>query len=304
MGETVVKVLVTGGGGYLGTVLVRELQLQRYVDLELDYTRVVDRFSWGTQALAALAEGTDGFEVVAGSITDPSVLDQALVDMDAVVHLAGIVGYPACDADPDDAEQTNVEGTRLLCDRMGSRRLIFGSTGSSYGKVEGICTEQTPISPLTRYGRTKAQGEAYVKAAGGVSLRFATLYGLSPRMRWDLLPHNFAQKGVQGEIRVFDGDARRTFLHVEDAARAIVFALTTDLPDPVYNVGSEAYNLTKREVAQKVQALTGCRIVPCDGQDLDARDYEVSYAAIRQAGWQAIYPFDLSPIVQWARVWR
>ena len=288
------NVLVTGGGGYLGTVLIRQLWRAHH------RVRVLDRFSWGTQPLASLG----AIEVVSGSITDPVTLATALEGTEAVVHLAAVVGYPACDADPDDAEQTNVTGTQMLCERIDGRKLVFASTGSTYGKVEGICTEQTPISPLTRYGRTKATGERFVREAGGVSLRFATLYGLSPRMRWDLLPHAFAQKGIGGEIRVFDGDARRTFLHVEDAARAIVFALTTNLPDPVYNVGSEAFNLTKHEVAHKVQELTGCRIVPCDGQDLDARDYEVSYAAIRKAGWSAIYPFDLSPIVQWARVWR
>ena len=300
------NVLVTGGGGYLGTVLVRRLSQSALSQAEfedpIDPVRILDRFSWGTQSLAAIGWPV---KVMAGSVTDPSAIDRALDGIEAVVHLAAIVGYPACDADPDDAEQTNIEGTRLLCERLDGRKLVFASTGSTYGKVEGICTERTPISPLTRYGRTKALGERLVREAGGVSLRFATLYGLSPRMRWDLLPHAFAQKAISGEIRVFDGDARRTFLHVEDAARAIEFALGTDLADPVYNVGCEAFNLTKREVAMKVQKLTGCRIVACDGHDPDARDYEVSYAAIRKAGWTgAIFPFDLSPIVQWARVWR
>lgn len=287
------KVLVTGGGGYIGTVLVRLLSKMHHS------VRVLDRFSWGTQALASVLPEAD---VIAGSVTDPQTVEHAMRGMDAVVHLAAVVGYPACDANPTDAEQTNVAGTRLVCELSGTRRLIFASTGSTYGKVTGICTEQTPISPLTLYGRTKADGEALVRAAGGISLRFATLYGLSPRMRWDLLPHTFAQDGLRGEIRVFEGHVRRTFLHVEDAARAIAWVLETPA-DPVCNVGDEAFNLTKLDIARAVQSLTQCQIRNGDGHDPDARDYAVSYAAIRKTGWQPLYHFDLRPIVDWARVW-
>jgi nucleoside-diphosphate-sugar epimerase len=291
------KILITGGGGYLGTVVTRLLA-------EIHSVRVLDRFSWGTQALASLEIPPDTLEMVAGDLADPDVAETALHGIDAVVHLAAVVGYPACDADPEDAERTNVEGTARLCEALGGRPLLFASTGSTYGAATDICTEESPLSPLTRYGRTKRAGEHLVLDAGGVVLRFATLFGLSPRMRWDLLPHDFARRGIAGEIRVFDGHARRTFLHVEDAASAVEFLLNRYSAGSVYNIGSETLNLTKQHVAEHVQRLTGCALSATDGHDLDGRDYAVSYAKIRALGWQPLIPFDLTEIVSWARVWR
>ena len=292
------KILITGGGGYLGTVLVRRLLPDHDVT-------VLDRFSWGTQPLTSVA--TTGLQVYAGSVADPQAVEQAIRGQDVVVHLAGIVGYPACDANPADADATNVEGTRLVCALAHTFDLpvIFASTGSTYGKVEGEATEDTPVSPLTRYGRNKAEGERLVLAVGGTVLRFATLYGLSPRMRWDLLPNTFARLGVQGELRVYDPEARRTFLHVEDAAEALCMVLDSPLPTGVYNVGDPAQNLSKHAVARAVRRLTGCTLLPMDGHDPDERDYTVNYDKFRAAiGWFAQYPFDLTDVVQFARVWR
>lgn len=293
------RILVTGGGGFLGCVLVRQLLAASH-----NTVTVLDRFSWGTQPLASVTSST--LRVIAGDIRDAYTVQSACEGQETVIHLAGIVGYPACDADPADADSTNVEGTWILCQEATRRQipLLFASTGSTYGKVQGAATEATPVSPLTRYGRNKAEAEKLVLAAGGTVLRLATLYGLSPRMRWDLLPNTFAKLGVAGEIPVFDGRARRTFLPVEDAASAFRWAVKQEIPAGVYNVGRSAQNLTKLEVAQHVQTLTGCTITAREGHDPDERDYAVNYDKFAATGWKPTQGFSLHDVVAFARVWR
>lgn len=302
------RILITGGGGYLGCVLVRHL---------LQTTRhslvILDRFDWGVQPLvSAIGAQKDRVVVHRADVRDPSNLWEALIGcVDAIIHLAAIVGYPACDAAPQDADTTNVEGTGRCClysDRIGGCPVIFASTGSTYGKVSGLATEETPISPLTRYGRTKALAERIVLDHGGVALRLATLYGLSPRMRWDLLVHDFCRRAVEdGELRVYEPHARRTFLHVEDAADAFAHAVEGRLAPGVWNIGHASGNLTKSQLAELVSLETGCRVTEIEGADPDQRDYAVSY--------QKVYPYwqpdearglgkTVPGLVQVARVWE
>lgn len=298
------RVLITGGAGYLGTVLVRDL-----LTLTAYQVRVLDRFSFGTQPICSVATSS-ALEVYAGDIRSAWDLDKALHQVDAIIHLAAIVGYPACDADPEDADTTNVDGTRLLCEQADGRPILFASTGSCYGTHAGLADESTPISPLTRYGRTKAEGERLVLDVGGIVLRFATLYGLSPRMRWDLLPNDFAKRGVQQhELRVYDPQARRPFLHVEDAATALRYLLAAarhaTAPTGIYNIGCDTLNLTKEAVAQEVERLTHCTVTTVEGTDPDGRDYAASYEKIQRLGWQPWHPtFRLDQVVEMAKVWR
>lgn len=304
------KVCVTGGGGYLGTTLVRALIDARHK------VSVIDRFDWGTQPLlSAVARSHRQVEVHAGDINNPQVLADAVKGCDAVIHLAGIVGYPACDADPVEADCTNVEGTRKVCSAAAGRLLFFASTGSTYGKVEGrLALESHSVSPLTHYGRDKAAAEALVNRVGGVSFRLATLYGTSCRMRWDLLPHDFARAAaLTGVISLYQGSARRTFLHVKDAAQAFVLALKGGLPSGVYNVGRTHGNVTKLDVARVVQGLTDCQVVEAQGEDPDQRDYAVGFGKICEAlpKWalplppeEQLLPGALEEVVQWARCWK
>lgn len=297
------KILITGAGGYLGTVLVRRLLATTDWDLV-----VLDRFSWGTQPPASVLTPATASRVSIMAVDLPLAAPLSLGGIDAVIHLAGIVGYPACDADPTDAARSNVHATHQLC-RAATEGcpLVFASTGSCYGKVTGLATEATPLSPLTSYGRQKAEAERFVRAAGGVCLRLATLYGCSPRMRWDLLPHDFARRAAHDRtLDLYEPEARRTFLHVEDAASAFQHALT--LPSGVYNVGDETQNYTKREVAELVSAETGCTITAGEGADADGRDYAVSFEKIRATGWhpsaETTLPKTLPTIVELARIWR
>jgi nucleoside-diphosphate-sugar epimerase len=278
------RVCITGGGGYLGSMVTRTL-----LRAGMSVT-VLERFDHGTKPLADAVRGIGVVRIVRGDVADPRVTAEAVKDCAAIIHLAGIVGYPACDADPAEAERTNVEGTRVVCQHAAGRLLLFASTGSTYGTLTtGLATEDLPVSPLTRYGRTKAAGEALVAAAGGMSLRLATLFGVSTRMRWDLLPHDFTRRAVRDRvIPLYEGHARRTFLHVEDAALAFVAALSGNLPPgEVFNVGRSWLNYTKREVADMAVAavqsamplLTPC-VVDIPGADPDQRNYDVGFAKI------------------------
>jgi nucleoside-diphosphate-sugar epimerase len=304
------RVCVTGGGGYLGTTLVRALIDARHT------VTVLDRFDWGTQPLlSAVGRSSKQVTVYRGEIHHAGLLADALDGADAVIHLAGIVGYPACDANPIEADRTNVEGTRAVCAAVAGRPLFFASTGSTYGKLEGrIALERHPVCPLTRYGRNKAEAEALVARVGGVTFRLATLFGTSPRMRWDLLPHDFARSAATtGRIDLYEGHARRTFLHVKDAANAFVLGLRAGLPSGVYNVGRTLGNVTKLDVARVVEGLTGCQIAEMLGSDPDQRDYAVGFGKIRDAlpKWaiplppkEQELPVALGDVVKWARCWR
>ncbi len=300
------RILITGGGGYLGTVLVRQLLAST-----THHLTILDRFDHGVQPLASLLTPDHTHQVTLrrGDVADGHAVEWATRGMDLIVHLAGIVGYPACDAHPQDAERTNVEGTAQVCSFLTSktRRIIFASTGSCYGKVETQADEETPVSPLTRYGRTKAEGEQIIRETGvGIVLRFATLYGLSPRMRWDLLPNDFVRSGVRGSIQLFEPDARRTFLHVEDAARAIKWAIDGELLPGVWNVGDDAQNWTKFQLAQAVQSFTSCSLTTQDGYDPDQRNYAVSYHKITRAGFVPFHSLlgTLPGLVKVAKVWE
>lgn len=293
--------LITGAGGYLGTILTRQL-LSRGHDLVL-----LDRFDWGTQPLVSALIGYRAPAIISGDIRDESTVRAAISGVDAIIHLAAVVGYPACDAAPQDADTTNVEGTRLICRLAEGRPVIFACTGSCYGKIDGLANESTPINPLTRYGRTKAAAERIVIDSGGVSLRLATLFGLSYRMRWDLLVHDFCRHAARREpLHLFEGDASRTFLHVEDAAAA--FARFADLPIPgVWNIGASWQNLTKREVAEEVQWVRSFEVIEAEGHDPDARDYAVDYQKVGQLnGWSPTRTLSdaLPTILELAAVWR
>jgi nucleoside-diphosphate-sugar epimerase len=295
------RILITGGGGYLGTVLVRQL-----LTTTAHHLTILDRFSWGAQPLLSVLRPEDAarVQIIRGDVRDYRAVQEARDGAAVVVHLAGIVGYPACDADPQDADSTNVVGTQLVC--MKGPRVIFASTGSCYGKVEGEATEATALSPLTRYGRNKVEGERIVLDEGGTILRFATLFGLSPRMRWDLLPNDFCLRALQGPLTLYEADARRTFLHVEDAAEAIVWALDGRLSvHAVWNVGHASMNWSKRDLAHAVQGLTHCEIGEQDGQDQDKRDYAVNYDRIGSTGYtpQVSLHTTLGQLVTAARVW-
>lgn len=276
------KVLVTGGAGYLGSVLVPML-------LDDGHEVVVfDKLNFSVISILHYAV-SERVQIVVGDVRDTEALARAAEGCDAVVHLAAIVGFPACAADPTLAESTNLGGTRNVVEALDGRPMIFASTGSAYGAVDGVCTEDTPINPVSLYGHTKAEGERLSREKGAVALRFATVFGVAPRLRLDLLVNDFVYKAIhERSIVLYEGHFRRTFLHIKDAARAIVFALNNyaKMTGEAYNVGDESMNYTKRDIAQIIRQKVPYNLYEADiGHDQDQRDYAVSYEKIRKLGY-------------------
>lgn len=285
------KVVVTGGAGYVGSVLVPEL-----LDQGHDVV-VFDSLRYGGHALLPLFRHRS-FSFVKGDVCDADAVRSVVADCDAVIHLAAIVGYPACRKFPTDARQTNVTGVRTVVDSLSSSQaLIYASTGSNYGQLDEICTEDSPLNPLTLYGETKTEGEKIaLDAPQATALRFATAFGVSPRMRLDLLINDFVRMAVQDrQIIVYERHFRRSIVHVFDMARAIIFALShiDQMRGSPFNVGHESMNLTKADIAQRLRERVDFYLHFAEiGSDADQRDYEVSYERIRNLGFETTVSFD------------
>ncbi|MBA3488157.1 MAG: SDR family oxidoreductase [Longispora sp.] len=286
------RILVTGGAGYVGSTLVPMLLAAGHE------VRVLDSLRFGGHGLLGCAR-FPGFELVEGDIRNAAVVEAAVADVNAIVHLAAIVGYPACKKEPDLARTTNVDGTRnLLAARRPGQRFVLASTGSVYGAVpDYVCHEDTPRAPITLYGETKAEAERLVLDSGNaVALRYATAFGASPRMRVDLMPNDFTYQAVHNRsLILYEGGFKRTFVHVIDMARSIVFALDNwaNVVNDVYNIGHESMNFTKVELARKILDHVDYYLYFAEmGSDADKRDYEVSYSKIRAKGFDITVDLD------------
>lgn len=282
--DAMANVLITGGAGYVGAVVTGA-----FLDAGHRVT-VLDALASGGQGLLAYA-ASPRFRFLRGDVRDGCAVAGAVAGQDAIVHLAAVVGFGACNADPRRAESINVDGTRaLLAARAPGQLLLHASTGSVYGAVpEGLCHEALEPSPLSVYGRTKLEAERLALATGSaVAFRFATAFGMSPRMRVDLLVNGFVYAARRhGYVVIYDRAARRTFIHVRDMARAFLFALehAGAMAGQVYNCGSEALNLTKDEIAHLLrQRLSFEQFYGPVGGDEDQRDYAVSYARLAALG--------------------
>ncbi len=286
------SILITGGAGYIGSILTPML-----LDLGHRVT-LFDSMVYGALPLLGYSRNPN-LSIIKGDIRDRDALGKAMKEHDWVFHLAAIVGYPACAADPQLCISTNVEGTRNVVELMGKgQRLIFASTGSTYGKVEGVATEETPIAPLTLYGKSKRDGEMIVGESNRdyTILRFATVFGSSPRMRIDLLINDFVYQALHvRQIVLFEGYFRRTFLHSSDAAAVYPFAMQKfdQMRGNVYNVGDQAMNYTKRDVALKIKEYVDYYLHEAQvGTDPDQRNYAVDYGRLQSLGFRAKVDLD------------
>jgi len=298
------RILVTGGAGYVGSTLVPMLLEQGH------RVRVLDNLKFGGHGLLPCCSNRF-FELVRGDVTDAASVKSALDGVEAIIHLAAIVGYPACKKEPQLAQAVNVDGTaNLLRHRKPDQRFVFASTGSIYGSIpDYVCNEDTPRAPITLYGETKAAAEQMVLDAGnGIAYRFATAFGVSNRMRLDLMPNDFTYQAVKNRnLIVYEGGFKRTFVHVRDMARSFIFALERwdEVKDDVYNVGHETMNFTKEDVARKILEHVDYYLHFAEvGSDADQRNYEVSYEKIRKKGFETTIDLDrgISELVRAARL--
>ena len=288
------KVLITGGAGYIGSLLVSDF-------LQLKYqVTVLDSFRFGQHPLNHLCRAPL-LEIVRGDVRDTALVKRLASDADLILPLAGLVGASLCDQHVEEAVQVNQIAIAQLADMISpSQLVVLPTSNSGYGVGTGdvYCTEETPLNPISLYGRTKAQAEeSIMQRENSISLRFATLFGMSPRMRWDLLVNNFVWHAVHGTpLHLYEGHFRRNFLHVRDAVYAFEFCSSrfAQMRGQIYNVGLSSANTSKRDLAEKVRQRCPGFVVECDpeGKDPDQRNYIVSNRKIEALGFQPQHTLD------------
>lgn len=273
------KILITGAAGFIGS------ELCRLALAEGHQVRAIDNFFKGhCDSLTPLC-ANDDFEFMFGDITNIKDCEKMTDGVDAIVNLAALVGFPICAKYPAQAKLVNYTGVKnLIHTRPNNIPIVQASTGSQYGKVEGVCTELSPQNTNTVYGITKRDAEAYLLCwENTYSLRFATAFGLSHNMRVNLLINDLCTKAVNDRyLGIFEPDAKRTFIHVNDMAKSFLMTLQGHflgtLKHKTYNVGHDSMNKSKREIAEYIKAKTDCVVQYVDNRsDPDQRDYSVSF---------------------------
>ena len=281
------KVLVTGGAGYIGSALVPQLLSSGH------RVRVVDALLHGGQSLLGAFSHPE-FEFVRGDLTEADVVRAAVERMDAVVHLAAIVGDPACARQPEQARAVNLGASLALLDaarKAGVKRFVFASTCSNYGRMKDptcYVDETSELAPVSLYAETKVVFERTLLAENGLvatPLRFATVYGVSARMRFDLTVNEFTMEMLtKGRLVVFGEQFWRPYIHVRDAARAIALVLAapeSQIAGRVFNVGATDQNYQKRQIVDLIRPFAPQAVVESVKRDEDPRDYRVSFDRVR-----------------------
>jgi len=280
------SILVTGGAGYVGSVLVKKL-----VEQNFDVT-VIDSLIFGKDGISDLLDKKQ-INLLAFDLRETNKIEKSLKNIDCVIHLAAIVGEPLCKKIPDAAEQINEFVTKtlaLLCKKNNVKRFIFASTCSNYGTSSEIVDENSPTQPLSLYSKTKVNSEKFILNLKNDSFepcifRFATAYGLSPRMRFDLLVQEFIRDAiVDNKISIFGADFWRPFIHVEDMASACISAINANsdvISGEIFNVGNEKENYTKIKLANIVQNFLPSTKIEIVESKNDLRSYQVSFEKIK-----------------------
>jgi nucleoside-diphosphate-sugar epimerase len=284
------RILVTGGAGYIGSVLTRQLLEKGYI------VRVFDSLMYGGEPIIDLLNYSN-FEFVKGDVRNEEDVKKAMQGVDAVAHLAAIVGDPACAKQPELAKTTNVDGSKLLyetANRNGAQRFVFASTCSNYGKMDdpdAYVNEESKLSPVSLYAETKVAVEQFLlsqdknNVCRPTCLRFSTVYGLSQRNRFDLTVNEFAKELTLGrELVIFGEQFWRPYCHVYDLARSVVSVLEAPAEQvayEVFNVGDTSENYQKKMIVDEVMKVLPDSRIQYVEKNEDPRDYRVSFEKIK-----------------------
>ncbi|MBF0554371.1 MAG: SDR family oxidoreductase [Nitrospirae bacterium] len=288
------KILVTGGAGYLGSVLVPELLRAGHE------VTVLDSLMFGQVALLDCC-AYEGFDFIKGDICNSGLISSLVPRFDVIIPLAAIVGAPACKMNPSLTNLVNHDAMMDMIDRLSpSQKVIFPTTNSGYGigEKDKFCTEQSPLRPISEYGRVKVILEnALLDKGNAVTLRLATVFGMSPRMRMDLLVNDFTYRAYKDRfIVLFEEHFRRNYIHVRDVTRAFMFAMGNydKMAGEPFNVGLSSANITKRQLCEKIKEYVPELYIHSApvGEDPDKRDYVVSNDKIESIGFKPAHSLD------------
>jgi nucleoside-diphosphate-sugar epimerase len=288
------KVLITGGAGYLGSVIVSKL-------LNVGYEVIVlDKLLFNQTSLLQYTSNPN-FKFIYGDVRNEELLKKLCSEVDIIIPLAAIVGFPACASDPQLAKEINFNQIFNIVKFAKDKKILYPNTNSGYGIGVGQtkCTEESPLNPISVYGQTKCDAENFLRAnTSAITFRLATVFGVSPRMRTDLLVNDFTYKAITDKyIVVFEKLFKRNFIHIEDVASAFLFMLENydKYKGEVFNVGLSDANLSKQELLEKIQSHVKDFAVSYNDyyEDPDKRDYIVSNEKIEATGWKPEWDLDM-----------
>ena len=288
------KVLITGGAGYLGSVIVDKL-------LSVGYGVVVlDKLLFNQTSLLQYTSNPN-FKFIYGDVRNEELLEKLCKEVDIIIPLAAIVGFPACASDPQLAKEINFNQIFNIVKFAKDKKILYPNTNSGYGIGVGQteCTEESPLNQISVYGSTKCEAENFLRAnTSAITFRLATVFGVSPRMRTDLLVNDFTYKAITDKyIVVFEKLFKRNFIHIEDVASAFLFMLENynKYKGEVFNVGLSDANLSKQELLEKIQSHVKDFAISYNYyyEDPDKRDYIVSNEKIEATGWKPEWDLDM-----------
>lgn len=277
------KICVTGGAGYKGIPLTKKL-----LDMGHDVT-VLDNFMYGYESILHLIKNPK-LSVIKMDIRN--IEKKILSKFDVIFHLAGISGMPACAANPHSAENVNVIATKKMIESLSNSQIVINaSTTSSYGNFNGeMAHEDSEMIPVSIYGKTKYEAEKIVQnKLNSISLRFATVFGVSPKMRDDLLVNDFVYKSiVDRNIVIFSGKSKRTFIHIDDVIGSYIHVLENfDIcKNNVFNVGDNSMNFSKVDIASQILQHIQFELIDSSLPDLDSRNFQVSFEKLNKTGFR------------------
>ncbi len=284
-----IHAVVTGGAGYLGSILCEHLLAEGY------RVTAVDNLTLGQPSLFHLC-GNPNFDFALGDVRDRGLMVRLIKDADVIIPLAAMVGATACSRNPWDTKSVNLDAIKMLNEiRSPQQLVIFPTTSSGYGIRSGdiACTEETPLEPISLYGQTKVHAErVLLDSPNAITLRLATVFGISPRMRIDLLVNYFTYAALKdGYIVIFKKDFKRDYIHIRDAADCFVHCIKNadGMTGRTFNAGLDAANLSKEELALRIKEHLPNFYIHFgeDCPDPDKRNYIVSNQRLREAGFEA-----------------